>query len=109
MPAETVFVLSLNSPVWVRTYVSEPDLGRIRPGRRSSCDPTPGERSPSKAVVGFISTAAEFTPKTVETRELSTALVYRIRVRRRRSRRRAAARDADDRHAWSIRVHAGSR
>ena len=29
---ETVFVLSLTSPVWVRTYVSEPDLGRIRPG-----------------------------------------------------------------------------
>ena len=29
---ETVYVLSLTSPVWVRTYVSEPDLGRIRPG-----------------------------------------------------------------------------
>ena len=31
---ETAFVLSLTSPVWVRTYVSEPDLGRISPGWR---------------------------------------------------------------------------
>jgi len=33
-----------------------------------------------KGKVGFISTEAEFTPKTVETRELRTALVYRVRV-----------------------------
>ncbi len=30
--------------------------------------------------IGFISTTAEFTPKTVETTELRTALVYRLRV-----------------------------
>ena len=29
---ETVYVLSLTTPVWVRTYVSEVDLGRISPG-----------------------------------------------------------------------------
>ena len=46
---ETVFVLSLNSPVWVRTYVSEPDLVAFGPAWRSSCDPTLRERSPSKA------------------------------------------------------------
>ena len=33
-----------------------------------------------KGTIGFISTSAEFTPKTVETRELRTALVYRLRV-----------------------------
>ena len=33
-----------------------------------------------KGRIGFISTTAEFTPKTVETRELRTALVYRLRV-----------------------------
>ena len=27
---ETVYVLSLTTPIWVRTYVSEPDLGRVR-------------------------------------------------------------------------------
>ena len=77
---ETVYVLSLTSPVWVRTYVSEPDLGRIKPGMEVSVrTDTPGGKV-YKGKVGFISTAAEFTPKTVETTELRTALVYRIRV-----------------------------
>jgi HlyD family secretion protein len=77
---ETVYVLSLTSPVWVRTYVSEPDLGRIKPGMEVSVHTdTPGGKV-YKGKVGFISTAAEFTPKTVETTELRTALVYRIRV-----------------------------
>ena len=77
---ETVFVLSLNSPVWVRTYVSEPDLGRIRPGMEVELrSDTPGARL-IKGRIGFISTSAEFTPKTVETRELRTALVYRVRI-----------------------------
>jgi len=77
---ETVYVLSLTSPVWVRAYVSEPDLGRIKPGMEVSVHTdTPGGKV-YKGKVGFISTAAEFTPKTVETTELRTALVYRLRV-----------------------------
>jgi HlyD family secretion protein len=77
---ETVYVLSLTSPVWVRTYVSEPDLGRIKPGMDVSVrTDMPGGKVYS-GKVGFISTAAEFTPKTVETTELRTALVYRIRI-----------------------------
>src|SRR5262249_11958573 len=67
---ETVFVLSLTNPVWVRSYVSEVELGRIRPGMKVSVrTDTPG--SPLlKGQIGFISTTAEFTPKSVETREL---------------------------------------
>ena len=77
---ETVYVLSLTSPVWVRTYVSEPDLGRIKPGMEVSVHTDLQGGKVYKGKVGFISTAAEFTPKTVETTELRTALVYRIRV-----------------------------
>jgi HlyD family secretion protein len=77
---ETVFVLSLTDPVWVRSYVSEPDLGRIRPGMTVAIKTdTPGAPQP-KGRIGFIATTAEFTPKTVETRELRTSLVYRIRI-----------------------------
>ena len=77
---ETVFVLSLTSPVWVRGYVSELDLGRIRPGLEVDLrSDSPGNK-PLKGRIGFISTTAEFTPKTVETKELRTALVYRLRV-----------------------------
>ncbi|MGO9483461.1 MAG: secretion protein HlyD [Rhodomicrobium sp.] len=77
---ESVYVLSLTTPVWVRTYVSEPDLGRIHPGQevQVKTDTLGGKTFAGK--VGFISTAAEFTPKTVETTELRTSLVYRLRI-----------------------------
>ena len=77
---ETVFVVSLTTPIWVRSYVSEPDLGRIRPGQEVELRTDTRGIKPLKGRIGFISTAAEFTPKTVETRELRTALVYRIRI-----------------------------
>ena len=77
---ETVYVLSLTTPVWVRTYVSEPDLGRVRPGMEVQIKTdTPGGKT-FDGKVGFISTTAEFTPKTVETTELRTSLVYRLRI-----------------------------
>jgi HlyD family secretion protein len=74
-----VYSLSLRDPVYVRAYVSEPDLGRIAPGAKvwvhidSSAKVYHGQ-------VGFISPRAEFTPKTVETTDLRTDLVYRLRV-----------------------------
>ena len=77
---ETVFTLTLARPVWVRTYVNERDLGLVRPDMpaRVTTDSEPGRAFPAR--VGFISPTAEFTPKTVETRELRTNLVYRLRV-----------------------------
>lgn len=74
-----VYSLSLDAPVYVRAYVNEPDLGRIAPGtpvrvRSDSSDKT------YRGKVGFISPKAEFTPKTVETPDLRTDLVYRLRV-----------------------------
>jgi HlyD family secretion protein len=77
---EAVYVLSLTSPVWVRTYVSEPDLGRVRPGMEVQVKTDTPNGKTYAGQIGFISTAAEFTPKTVETTELRTALVYRLRI-----------------------------
>jgi len=75
-----VYTVALTSPLWVRTYVGEPDLGRIRPGTKAEIftDSRPGQ--PYQGWVGFISPVAEFTPKTVETPQLRTSLVYRLRV-----------------------------
>jgi HlyD family secretion protein len=75
-----VYTIALSDPVWVRTYVSEPDLGRIYPGMKAEVvtDTAPGK--PHQGWVGFISPVAEFTPKSVETREVRTSLVYRLRV-----------------------------
>ncbi|MDY0241775.1 MAG: HlyD family efflux transporter periplasmic adaptor subunit [Rhodospirillaceae bacterium] len=76
----SVVTLSLDRPVRIRAYVPEPDLGRVAPGTKVLVysDSRPGK--PYEGVVGFVSSRAEFTPKQVETQDLRTALVYRIRV-----------------------------
>ncbi|MCD5327381.1 secretion protein HlyD [Chromobacterium piscinae] len=74
------FTLSLRQPVWVRAYVGETQLGKFAAGTevRVSSDSHPDKTY--RGVVGFVSPTAEFTPKSVETPDLRTALVYRIRV-----------------------------
>jgi len=79
-PQKAVFTLALTDPLWVRAYVPEPSLGRIRTGYRAevNTDSEPAKRHP--AWLGFISPTAEFTPKAVETKEVRTTLVYQVRV-----------------------------
>lgn len=79
-PGETVFTLTLTAPVWVRAYVDERDLGRVRPGMTMQIrTDTPGGKV-YRGTIGFISPLAEFTPKSVETPALRTDLVYRLRI-----------------------------
>lgn len=79
-PSTPVYTLALTSPLWVRAYVPEPDLGKIAPGMHAviTTDSFPGQRY--RGWVGYISPAAEFTPKTVETPALRTQLVYQVRI-----------------------------
>ena len=79
-PQSAVFTLALSEPLWVRAYVRGPDLGRLRLGARAAVrtDSFPGKQY--RAWVGFISPTAEFTPKSVETEEVRTQLVYQVRV-----------------------------
>lgn len=77
-PADPVYTLSISSPVWVRAFVDEPDLGRVYYGMRATVFTDSGRRYEGQ--VGFISPVAEFTPKTVETLQLRTDLVYRLRI-----------------------------
>lgn len=79
-PGTTVLTVSLEKPVWVRAYINEPDLGRIHPGMKVQVytDSRPG--MPYSGQIGYVSPRAEFTPKNVETSELRTSLVYRLRV-----------------------------
>ena len=74
-----VYSLSLRDPLYVRAYVSEPDLGRIAPGSPVRVYSDSSNRV-YRGQIGFISPRAEFTPKTVETTDLRTDLVYRLRV-----------------------------
>lgn len=75
-----VYTLSLTKPVWIRTYVAEPDLGKIYPGMKADIYTDSRPNNPYKGEIGFISPVSEFTPKNVETTELRTNLVYRLRV-----------------------------
>ncbi|MGO4725393.1 MULTISPECIES: secretion protein HlyD [unclassified Inquilinus] len=78
--SSVAYVLSLTKPVWVRAYVAEPDLGRIHPGLEVQVVTDTRPDRPYRGRVGFVSPVAEFTPKTVQTPELRTDLVYRMRI-----------------------------
>jgi len=79
-PQKPALTLALDDPLWVRAYVPETDLGKIRLGMKAevTTDSFPGKKY--DGWVGFISPTAEFTPKTVETTEVRTRLVYQVRV-----------------------------
>lgn len=79
-PGTPVLTVALPSPMWVRVYVSERDLGRIRPGQHATVttDTYPGRIY--HGWVGYLSPTAEFTPKSVQTADLRTSLVYQLRV-----------------------------
>ncbi|HXP02083.1 MAG TPA: secretion protein HlyD [Luteibacter sp.] len=74
-----VYTLSLRDPVYVRAYVTEPQLGHIAPGTAVRIKTDSSART-YEGKIGFISPSAEFTPKSVETTDLRTDLVYRLRL-----------------------------
>jgi len=78
-PGETVLTLTIDRPMRVRAYIDEPDLGRISPGMPVEVT-ADGNPKTYHGTIGYISPAAEFTPKTVQTEDLRANLVYRIRV-----------------------------
>jgi HlyD family secretion protein len=75
-----VFTLALDNPLWVRAYLPEPQMGKVALGMRAwiQSDSFPGQRF--SGWIGFISPVSEFTPKNVETMQLRSQLVYRVRV-----------------------------
>jgi len=79
-PQNPVLSLAFTSPVWVRSYLPETALGKVHPGMPATIhtDSYPDKSYPGW--VGFISPTAEFTPKSVETPELRTRLVYEVRI-----------------------------
>ena len=66
--------------IWVRVYVPETDLGRVHWGQDVTVrtDTFPGKNYHGK--VSFISSEAEFTPKSVQTEKQRVTLVYRVKV-----------------------------
>ena len=77
---QNVVTLSLKDAVWVYVYVPEQELGRVAPGMRAEIYTDTNKDKPYHGQVGSVSPEAEFTPKNVETPQLRTNLVYRVRV-----------------------------
>lgn len=85
IPSQPIYTMAKSKPVWVRAYIPEPNLANVKYGMKAkvytdSVDPKTGEHREYTGWVGYISPVAEFTPKTVQTTDLRTDLVYRIRV-----------------------------
>ena len=65
---------------WIRAYLPEPDLARVKHGQQAEIRVDAWPDSVFHGTLGFVSPQAEFTPRTVETRELRVDLVYRIKI-----------------------------
>ncbi len=79
-PGSPVVTLADLAHVWIRAYVPEADLGRVHWGQPVTVrtDTYPGKSYAGR--VSFISSEAEFTPKTVQTEKERVTLVYRIKI-----------------------------
>jgi HlyD family secretion protein len=80
VPGTPVVTLADLEHIWLRAYIAEPDLGRIRWGQDTviTTDTYPGKQYHGR--VSFIASEAEFTPKSVQTYRERVTLVYRIKI-----------------------------
>jgi HlyD family secretion protein len=84
-PSQPIYTMAKIKPIWVRVYIPETKLANIKYGMKAyiftdTINPETGKHREYTGWVGYISPVAEFTPKTVETTDLRTDLVYRVRV-----------------------------
>ena len=79
-PGSPVITLADLDHIWLRAYVAETDLGRIAWGQNVTIttDTYPGKQYHGR--ISFISSDAEFTPKSVQTTKERVTLVYRIKI-----------------------------
>jgi HlyD family secretion protein len=80
VPGTPVVTLADLDHIWLRAYINETDIGKIRLDQSAvvKTDTYPGKSY--KGRVSFISSSAEFTPKSVETHAERVTLVYRIKI-----------------------------
>ena len=79
-PQQPVFTLAPLDPIWVRAYVSGTDLGKIHPGMPAEVRTDSYPDKIYRGRVGNISPNAEFTPKSVQTTDVRSSLVYQVRI-----------------------------
>ena len=80
VPGTPVVTLADLDHIWLRAYIAETDLGRVRWGQIAvvTTDTFPGKQYHGR--ISFIASEAEFTPKSVQTNKERVMLVYRIKI-----------------------------
>ena len=80
-PGTPLFTLVDLNQLYLKVFINEPDIGKIRLGQeaRIFVDAFPDKPFPAK--VSRVSPRAEFTPKYVETREERVKLVFAVELR----------------------------
>lgn len=80
LPGATVITVAAIDEVWLKGYIGEQDLGKIKLEQPAeiTTDTFPGRKYHGR--VTFISPRAEFTPKNVQTKEERVKQVYRVKV-----------------------------
>jgi HlyD family secretion protein len=79
-PGSPVVTLADLAHIWIRGYVSETDLGRVRWGQAVLVRTDTFPDKTYQGRVSFIASEAEFTPKLVQTEKERVTLVYRVKV-----------------------------
>jgi HlyD family secretion protein len=79
-PGSPVVTIADLDHIWLRAYIPETDLGRVHWGQDATIttDTYPGKQYHGH--ISFISSTAEFTPKSVQTNKERVTLVYRIKI-----------------------------
>jgi HlyD family secretion protein len=79
-PGTPVITLADLDHIWLRAYIAETDMGKIHWGQqvKITTDTYPGKQYSGR--ISFISSTAEFTPKSVQTYQERVTLVYRIKI-----------------------------
>jgi HlyD family secretion protein len=79
-PGTPVVTIADIDRLWMRGYINETELGRVRWGQSATVHTDTYPDKVYQGRVSFISSQAEFTPKSVETHKERVTLVYRIKI-----------------------------
>jgi len=79
-PGTSILTIADIESVWLKAYIPEPDLSRIKWGQEVSITTDLKPQKIYKGKISFISSQAEFTPKQIQTEKERVTLVYRIKI-----------------------------
>ena len=79
-PGTSVLTLADVDHVWLKAYISETDLGKVKWGQEVIVTTDLRPKKEYKGRISFISSQAEFTPKQIQTEKERVTLVYRIKI-----------------------------